>query len=173
MRSRRFTCFRPFLLAVLLGSTAVLAAQSNSSVTTEHRATSTPYSGDLSIFETPGRDAKLHINDVMNILGIQPGRAVADLGAGSGWFTVRAARRVTNTGEVYAVDINPEAISYINERIRKEQVKNVKTILSKPDNPDLPPDTINAVLFLKAYHEVPSRLFCCAICAGRSSPALA
>lgn len=154
MRSRSFLCLSALLLAVLLCSAAVLAAQSNSSGTADHRATSTPYTGDLSIFETPGRDAKLHINEVMTILGIDSGRTVADIGAGSGWFTVRAARRVTNTGEVYAVDINPEAINYINDRIRKEQVKNVKTILSKPDNPELPPNSINAVLFLKVYHEV-------------------
>jgi predicted methyltransferase len=142
------------LLAALLVSAPSLSSQSSSSSSTDHRATSTPYTGDLSIFEAPGRDAKLHINDVMNILGVEPGRTVADIGAGSGWFTVRAAKRVTNTGEVYAVDINPEAIDYINNRVHKEQLKNVKTILSKPDNPELPADSINAVLFLKAYHEV-------------------
>jgi predicted methyltransferase len=142
------------LLAALLISAPSLSSQSSSSSSTDHRATSTPYTGDLSIFEAPGRDAKLHINDVMDILGVEPGRTVADIGAGSGWFTVRAAKRVTNTGEVYAVDINPEAIDYINNRVHKEQLKNVKTILSKPDNPELPADSINAVLFLKAYHEV-------------------
>ena len=154
MRSPRFACYCAFLLAALFISAPSLSSQSSSSSSTDHRATSTPYTGDLSIFEAPGRDAKLHINDVMNILGVEPGRTVADIGAGSGWFTVRAAKRVTNTGEVYAVDINPEAIDYINNRVHKEQLKNVKTILSKPDNPELPPDTINAVLFLKAYHEV-------------------
>jgi predicted methyltransferase len=142
------------LLAALLISAPSLSSQSSSSSSTDHRATSTPYTGDLSIFEAPGRDAKLHINDVMDILGVEPGRTVADIGAGSGWFTVRAAKRVTNTGEVYAVDINPEAIDYINNRVHKEQLKNVKTILSKPDNLELPADSINAVLFLKAYHEV-------------------
>lgn len=120
----------------------------------DHRATSTPYTGDLSIFEKPDRAEKLHINQVMNLLGVEPGKTVADIGAGSGWFTVRAANRVTNTGEVYAIDINPEAIQYINERVKKEQIRNVKTILSKPDNPELPPDSVNAVLFLKVYHEV-------------------
>ena len=154
MRSPRFACYCAFLLAALFISPPSLSSQSSSSSSTDHRATSTPYTGDLSIFEAPGRDAKLHINDVMDILGVEPGRTVADIGAGSGWFTVRAAKRVTNTGEVYAVDINPEAIDYINNRVHKEQLKNVKTILSKPDNPELPPDTINAVLFLKAYHEV-------------------
>jgi ubiquinone/menaquinone biosynthesis C-methylase UbiE len=91
---------------------------------------------------------------VMNTLGIAPGKNVADIGAGSGWFTVRAAQRVTNSGKVYAVDINPEAIDYINGRARKENLGNIKTILSKPDNPELPPDSVDAVLFLKVYHEV-------------------
>ena len=119
MRSPRFGCYCALLLAALFISAPSLSSQSSSSSSTDHRATSTPYTGDLSIFEGPGRDAKLHINDVMDILGVEPGRTVADIGAGSGWFTVRAAKRVTNTGEVYAVDINPEAIDYINNRVHK------------------------------------------------------
>jgi predicted methyltransferase len=154
MRVRRIILSCSFLLSILIVPVPALLSQSTSSSSTEHRATSSPYTGDLSVFETPGRDQKLHINEVMNILGIAPGRTVADIGAGSGWFTVRAARRVTPTGQVYAVDINPEAIDYINNRVKKENLKNVKAIVSKPDNPELPPDTVNAVLFLKAYHEV-------------------
>jgi len=67
------------------------------------RKTSKPYTGDLSIFDSPGRDERLQINRVMDILEIAPGKTVADIGAGSGWFTVRAARRVTETGSVYAM----------------------------------------------------------------------
>jgi ubiquinone/menaquinone biosynthesis C-methylase UbiE len=90
----------------------------------------------------------------MDILGIAPGKAVADIGAGSGWFTVRAARRVGPSGTVYAVDINPEAIRYIDRRAQKESVANVRTILSKPNDPMLPKDALDAVLLLKTYHEV-------------------
>jgi precorrin-6B methylase 2 len=118
------------------------------------RQTSTPYTGDLSIFDVPGRDEKLQVNRVMDLLGIEPGRNVADIGAGSGWFTVRAARRLANSGTVYAVDINPEATAYIEQRAAKEQLHNVKTILSKPDDPQLPADSIDAVLLLKTYHEI-------------------
>jgi SAM-dependent methyltransferase len=118
------------------------------------RKTSTPYTGDLSIFDSPGRDERLQVNRVMDILGVEPGRVVADIGAGSGWFTVRAARRVTETGHVYAVDINPEAISYIKRRTQKENLYNVTTILSKPANPLLPADKMDSVLLLKTYHEV-------------------
>ncbi len=82
---------------------------------TEQRKTSEPYTGDLSIFESPGRDERLQIGRVMNVLGIESGKSVADIGAGSGWFTVRAAKRVGVSGAVYAVDINPEATRYIEE----------------------------------------------------------
>lgn len=117
------------------------------------RKTSRPYTGDLSIFDSPGRDERLQISRVMDILRIAPGKTVADIGAGSGWFTVRAAKRVGNTGTVYAVDINPEAIRYINSRILSENLSNVKPILGKPDNPLLPAG-VDAVLLLKTYHEV-------------------
>lgn len=120
----------------------------------ETRKTSTPYTGDLSIFESPGREERLQINRVMDTLAITQGKNVADIGAGSGWFTVRAAKRVGDSGEVYAVDINPEAIRYIDDRIRKEQIRNVKTIQGRADNPLLPANEVDAVLLLKTYHEV-------------------
>jgi ubiquinone/menaquinone biosynthesis C-methylase UbiE len=79
---------------------------------------------------------------------------VADIGAGSGWFTVRAAKRVGDGGSVYAEDINPEAIKYIDDRVRSEGIHNVHTILGKEDDPKLPASTVEAVLILKTYHEI-------------------
>ena len=124
------------------------------STQTTPRKTSKPYTGDLSIFDSPGRDERLQINRVMDILEIVPGKVVADIGAGSGWFTLRAARRVTETGMVYAVDINAEATRYIEKRAQKEGLHNVKIILSKSDDPELPANKIDSVLLLKTYHEV-------------------
>ncbi len=151
MPYRRFAFVIPLVLALCFCATSTSFAQTSAA---PQRKTSTPYSGDLSIFETPGRDERLHINQVMDILGIAPGKNVADIGAGSGWFTVRAAKRVTDKGTVYAVDINPEAIEYIDQRTKKEQLRNVKTILSKPDDPELPANSVDSVLLLKTYHEV-------------------
>jgi SAM-dependent methyltransferase len=132
-----------------------VAAQATPQATPgEHRKTSEPYTGDLSIFDSPGRDQRLQVNRVMDILGIAPGKSVADIGAGSGWFTERAARRVGEGGVVYAVDINPEAVRYVEQRAQKEQLHNVKTILSKPDNALLPATSVDSVLLLKTYHEV-------------------
>src|SRR5579862_7521307 len=110
-------------------------AQEQAAAPVQQRKTSEPYKGDLSIFESPGRDERLQINRVMDILGIVPGKNVADIGAGSGWFTVRAAKRVGASGHVYAADINPEAIEYIEKRAQKENLRNIDAILSRPDNP--------------------------------------
>ena len=120
----------------------------------QQRKTSEPYTGDFSIFEYKDRDQKLQVERVMDILGIVSGKSVADIGAGSGWFTVRAARRVTPAGLVYAVDINPEAIRYIQSRAKTEGIGNVRPILSKPEDPLLPAESVDAVLLLKTYHEV-------------------
>ena len=143
-------------LAVLLLFQNFAAAQSTAPAAqaSEPGKTSEPYTGDLSIFESPGREERLQINRVMDVLGIASGKAVADIGAGSGWFTVRAAKRVGGGGVVYAVDINPEAIRYIGERAQKEQLQNVKTILGKADDSLLPAGSVDAVLLLKTYHEV-------------------
>ena len=130
------------------------STQAPSQSTGEHRKTSEPYTGDLSIFESEGRDQRLQINRVMDILGITLGKNVADIGAGSGWFAVRATQKTGATGVVYAVDINPEAIRYIANRARKEHLSNVKTILSKADDPMLLAASVDSVLLLKTYHEV-------------------
>jgi SAM-dependent methyltransferase len=145
---------RSLALLLLLFVPPLLATQSAAPAQPAKRETSTPYTGDLSVFESPERDKKLQIDRVMDVLGIMPGKGVADIGAGSGWFTVRAARRVGSGGTVYAVDINPEAIRYIDGRVRKESLSNVKTILSKSDDPLLPSGAVDAVLLLKTYHEI-------------------
>src|SRR3984893_6854244 len=127
-RSHRCSCYlsgwvmfkRLSLVVVLLLQFQCITARSQDAATqhSEHRKTSEPYTGDLSIFDSPGRDERLQINRVMDILGIGPVKAVADIGAGSGWFTVRAAKRVGDTGNMYAVDINPEAFRHIESRMR-------------------------------------------------------
>ncbi|MDP9050703.1 MAG: class I SAM-dependent methyltransferase, partial [Acidobacteriota bacterium] len=118
------------------------------------RPTSEPYAGDLGIFETPGRDKKLQIDRVMRLLEIEPGKDVADIGAGGGWFTVRAARKVGPHGTVFAEEINSAAVKYIDARAAKEGLGNVKTLLGTPDDPKLAPGSVDAVMMLKMYHEI-------------------
>jgi len=118
------------------------------------RPTSDPYTGDLSIFEDPKREKNLQINRVMDILGIKEGSSVADIGAGSGWFTVRAARRAGGRGTIYAVEINKDYLSYIDKRARRENLSNIRTVLGTEDDPKLAPASVDAVLILKTYHEI-------------------
>ena len=146
---RNFSLRRFRVGNVVLALLMVVSAGAQTTTGTQQRPTSTPYSGDLSIFEYPDRDKKLQIDRVMDLLGITTGKNVADIGAGSGWFTVRAARRVGPTGTVIAEDINPLAIEHIGKRVVKENLSNVRTVLGGPDDPRLPAGSVDAVLMLK------------------------
>ena len=139
------------LLALLLAATGLVAGQT---ATLPSHPTSTPYAGDLKIFEDPGREKRLQIDRVMDLLHIKPGSTVADIGAGGGWFSVRAARRVTPSGRVIAEDINPKAIAYIQQRAQREKLPNIVPLLGTPDDPKLTPNSLDAALMLKVYHEI-------------------
>jgi ubiquinone/menaquinone biosynthesis C-methylase UbiE len=139
------------LIAVAVISVPSLRAQTPAP---SPHSTSTPYAGDLSIFETPGRDQRLQIDRVMDLLHLKPGSTIADIGAGGGWFSVRAARRVAPNGRVIAEDINSKAIAYIQQRAQREHLANIETLLGTPDDPKLAPNSLDAALMLKVYHEI-------------------
>ena len=116
--------------------------------------TSTPYSGDLSIFEDKDRDEKLQTARVLDTLRLHPGSVLADIGAGGGWFSVRAARRVAPNGKVFAEDINSKAVDSIRDRAGRENLPDIEPLLGTPDDPRLPADCCNAALMLRVYHEI-------------------
>ncbi len=134
------------------GPTATSGNFANSG--TAQRPTSTPYTGDLSIFEDPNRDKLLQTGKVLDTLRLHPGSDIADIGAGGGWFTVRAARRVGPNGHVYAEDINPKAVEAIRTRAQNEHLADITAVLGTPDDPRLTPDSLDAALMLRVYHEV-------------------
>ena len=146
--------FAPAVYPSRLALTQTIERQEPADAQRITRPTSKPYTGDLSIFEDPERDERLQINRVMEILKIKQGSTVADIGAGSGWFTVRAARRVGTTGNVYAVEINREFLEHIEARAGKEKLSNVHAVLGKEDDPLLPRESLDAALILKTYHEI-------------------
>jgi ubiquinone/menaquinone biosynthesis C-methylase UbiE len=147
--------FRSKLLATLF-AVVILSAPSLPAQTPAppSHPTSTPYAGDLSIFEEPGRDQRLQIDRVMDLLHLKPGSTIADIGAGGGWFSVRAARRVGPKGRVIAEDINPKFIAYIQQRAQREHLANIVPLLGTPDDPKLAPNSLDAALMLKVYHEI-------------------
>jgi len=89
----------------------------------------------------------------MDALGVGEGVVVADLGAGSGWFTIRLAGRVGPNGMVYAEDIQRQMIDSITRRVERIGLKNVKTVLGTPTDPRLPAP-VDAVLIVDSYHEM-------------------
>ena len=85
-------------------------------------------------------------------LDLEPDDVVADIGAGSGYFSFRIAQEVPE-GEVYAVDIQPEMLEAIAFRQKDRQLENIETVLGAEDNPKLPPESIDLAFMVDAYHE--------------------
>jgi ubiquinone/menaquinone biosynthesis C-methylase UbiE len=91
-------------------------------------------------------------DQVVSEMELEPDARVADIGAGTGYFTFRIARVVTQ-GTVYAVDIQQEMLDIIRMRMDDWSINNVLPVKGKIDNPQLPPNSIDAVLLVDAYHE--------------------
>jgi ubiquinone/menaquinone biosynthesis C-methylase UbiE len=87
-------------------------------------------------------------------LGFKPGMVVADVGAGSGYYTVRMAREVGSTGRVYATDIQPGMLQRLETRVKAEQLENVVPVLGAVDDPKLPAKTLDLALMVDVYHEL-------------------
>jgi len=108
----------------------------------------------IAMLEDPARDAYQKPHEVVMALGIKEGEHIADIGAGSGYFAFRFAHHVGETGRVYAVDVSPDMILYMNRRIRDMQVKNVVTVLSAPDDPLLPDKSIDRFFICETWHHI-------------------
>ncbi|MGE3510043.1 MAG: class I SAM-dependent methyltransferase [Vicinamibacterales bacterium] len=110
------------------------------------------------MLEGPDRETWQKPDQIMDALGIADGAVVADLGAGSGWFTMRLARRVGPNGLVYAQDIQEEMIEFIRRRVTRENLTNVRPILGTATDPRLP-HGLDTILIVNSYNEMddPSR----------------
>ena len=113
---------------------------------------------NLGLLESPDRDDWQKPEQIMDALGIAEGSKVADIGIGSGWFTIRLARRVGPNGLVYAEDVQRQMLEATRRRVSREGLKNVETILGTETNPNLPPRTLDAILIVDTYPEVDDRV---------------
>jgi arsenite methyltransferase len=111
----------------------------------------------IAMLENSQRDAEQKPDEVISALGIQKNEVLADIGAGSGYFSFRFARKVGDGGRIYAVDINPDLIIYMNQRIRDMKLKNVVTMLSVPDDPMLMDASINRFFICNTWHHIENR----------------
>ena len=108
----------------------------------------------MKALEDPKRDAYQKPHEVLTALNLKPGEVVADIGAGSGYFTFRLSHFVGDKGKVYAVDVSPDMILHINRRIRETKVTNVVTILADADDPLLPDRSVNRFFICDVWHHV-------------------
>jgi SAM-dependent methyltransferase len=99
------------------------------------------------------RDIEEDPDSALAALGPLQGLVVADIGAGSGYMTVRLAQRVGAAGRVYATDIQPEMITLLRQRIAKEKITNVTPVLGSFDDPKLPESALDLALLVDVYHE--------------------
>ena len=109
-------------------------------------------------YEGFDRDEWQHPEEVIKALKIQAGDQVADLGAGSGYFTFRLADAVGPTGNVYAVDIDAEMNAYLAQRVQDKGYQNIEVVLARPNNPGLPDNSIDLIFTSNTYHHLEDRL---------------
>lgn len=102
--------------------------------------------------ERPGRAEEEGTDVLVKAMDLQPNDVIADIGAGSGYFTFRMSPKVPQ-GRVLAVDIQPEMLEMIRQKQQKEGVTNVQPVLGTVENPNLPSDSVDWVLLVDAYHE--------------------
>lgn len=104
--------------------------------------------------ERPEREKEERPAQVLELLALRPGDVVADVGAGSGYFTRRLARAVGPQGKVFAVDVQPEMLAILTNRMAAESITNVVPVLGTMSDPRLAEGTIDVALLVDVYHEL-------------------
>ncbi len=103
--------------------------------------------------ERPEREREEKPDQLVAALDLKPGQIVADLGAGTGYFSWRMARSVGKSGTVYGVDIQPEMLELLKENMEARGLKNVRPLLGSETDPHLPSSRLDLVLMVDVYHE--------------------
>ncbi len=102
--------------------------------------------------ERPEREKEENTSLLLKNLSVKPGMLIADIGAGSGYHSALLSKMV-GTGKVFAVDVEPEMIAYLNERIKQEKLSRIVPVLSTEQKLPLPENTIDMMLLVDVYHE--------------------
>ena len=108
----------------------------------------------IAMLEDPARDAYQKPHEVVMALGLKEGEAIADIGAGAGYFSFRFAHHVGAAGRVYAVDVSPDMVLHMNRQIRDLGLDNVRTILAPPDDPLLADRSVDRFFFCESWHHI-------------------
>lgn len=111
----------------------------------------------IKMLENPDRAKYQKPEEVVTHLKLKKGETIADIGAGSGYFTVLFAREVGLEGKILAIDINKRLLDYIENRIKEGKFTNIKTILAKPHDSLLLPSSVDKVFICNTFHHIQDR----------------
>jgi ubiquinone/menaquinone biosynthesis C-methylase UbiE len=150
-------------LVVLTGALAIstallVAAQQTATTPGVHPISGRRFAQPMSYLGADWLDRSERVTEeepdmALDAIKLVKGSTVADVGAGSGYMTVKMAKRVGPTGKVYANDIQPEMLALLRQRLAKEKIPNVETVLGTVDDPKLPTGAIDLILMVDVYHE--------------------
>lgn len=160
---RRLRSSRKVLALLLFGSLCLLGRPfAGSAVFAQHDHGAHRNPADIEQYlehlDSSERDKDQKPSLVIEALGVKPGMAVADLGSGSGYFTRRFVEAVTDTGMVYAVDVEPQMLAYVKESVvHMHTAYSAEFILAQSDNPKLPMDSADLIFLCNVYHHLENR----------------
>ena len=142
-------------VGLVIGSTPALLGQSAGT----HPVSGRQYAFPMSVEGAPWLERRERVDEeepdlALRLLRIAKGATVADIGAGSGYMTVRLAKIVGPTGRVYANDIQPGMLDLLQQNVARNKLTNVTPVLGAIDDPKLPPDSIDLAIMVDVYHEL-------------------
>jgi len=140
-------------VAIVIAASVLLEAQRRHPVSGRVFAPTMGVAG-AGWLERPERESEEAPSKAIDALALTPGMSVADIGAGSGYYSSRMAKRVGPTGHIYATDIQQGMIDLLDRRIKSEQLTNMTTVLGAMDDPKLPPQSIDLAIMVDVYHEL-------------------
>lgn len=142
-----------FLIALSYALLAAAPAAAQSPRTHEHS-----FGGAekwAQVFDDPQRDAWQKPHEVIQALALKPDAVIADIGSGTGYFSVRFANMVPK-GRVYGVDTEPDMVKYLAERAKREGLNNITAVTGAPGDPRLP-EKVDLIIMVDVYHHVADR----------------
>jgi SAM-dependent methyltransferase len=151
-RRTRFTALA-ILVAAATAAGAAAQPQSKHPVSGRVIAQVMGYEG-AGWLERPEREREEAPSKAIAALDIKPGQVVADVGAGSGYYTARLAERVGATGKVYASDLQPQMVALLEQRVARDRLTQVEVLQATETDPRLPPAAIDLILMVDVYHEL-------------------
>jgi SAM-dependent methyltransferase len=157
-------------VTVLLGGIAMPAAQQQGNRPPGTHQDNTEGKDWIKRLERPERIPGLKISEVVASLKLKPGDVIADIGTGTGAYSIPFAKAVAPSGKALAVDISQDLLDYVNEKAKRERVGNLQTILAARDDPRLPKGTVDIAFFHDVFHNTNDRLAYLKVLAGYLKP---